>query len=55
MIRPHINLHTYGQALLASRNSIQTEYGLIERRDGQPIQTVDQQEAEPQMGGMNLG
>lgn len=27
MIRPHINLHTYGQALLASRNNIQTEYG----------------------------
>lgn len=55
MIRPHINLHTYGQALLASRNNIQTEYGLLERRDGQSIQTIGQQKQEPQLGGMELG
>ena len=55
MIRPHINLHTYGQALLASRNNIQTEYGLLERRDGQSIQTIGQQKQEPQLGGMGLG
>ncbi len=55
MIRPHINLHTYGQALLASRNNIQTEYGLLERRDGQSIQIIGQQKQEPQLGGMELG
>lgn len=55
LIRPHINLHTYGQALLASRNSIQTEYGLLKRRDGLPIQTIEQQELGPRMGGMELG
>ena len=55
LIRPHINLHTYGQALLASRNSIQTEYGLLERRDGQPIQSIGQQKQEPRMGEMELG
>lgn len=53
LIRSHINLHTYGQALMASHNSIQTEYGLLERRDGQPIQTIEQQK--PQMGVMELG
>lgn len=55
MILPHINLHTYGQALLASRSNIQTEYGLLERRDGQSIQTIGQQKQEPQLGGMELG
>lgn len=55
LLRPHLNLHTYGQALLASRNSIQTEYGLLERRDGQPIQSIGQQKQEPRMGEMELG
>lgn len=53
--RPHLNLHTYGQALLASRNSIQTEYGLLERRDGQPIQSIGQQKQEPRMEEMKFG
>lgn len=55
LLRPHLNLHTYGQALLASRNSIQTEYGLLERRDGQPVQSIGQQKQEPRMGEMELG
>lgn len=55
LLRPHLNLHTYGQALLASRNNIQTEYGLLERRDGQPIQSNGQQKQGPQMGGMEFG
>lgn len=55
LLRPHINLYAYGQMLLASRNNIQTEYGLLKRRDGQPIQSIGQQQQEPQMGGMEFG
>lgn len=55
LIRPHLNLHTYGQALLASRNNIQTEYGLLERRDGQLIQNIGQLKQEPRMEGMEFG
>ena len=51
----YLEITDYGQALLASRNNIQTEYGLLERRDGQSIQTIGQQKQEPQLGGMELG
>lgn len=48
----HLNLYAYGSELMKENNSIQTDYGLLERRDGQPIQTM----AEPHlgMGGMQL-
>ena len=55
MIRPHINLHTYGQALLASRSNIQTEYGLLERRGWTVHSNHWATETEPQLGGMELG
>ena len=55
LLCPHINLHAYGQALLTSRNSIQSEYGLLERRDGQPIHSIGQQQQEPRMREMELG
>ena len=55
LIRPHINLYAYGQMLLASRNNIQTEYGLLERRDGQLIQNIGQLKQEPRMEGMEFG
>ena len=50
----YVNFRTYGQELLASRNNVQTEYGLLERRDGQPIQRMGERSREQQMGGMTL-
>lgn len=40
LILPHLNLYPYGQALLQRYNSTLTEYGLVERRDMQPIQKI---------------
>lgn len=51
MIAPHLNLYQYGQALVQKRNGSLTPYGLLERRDGQPIQAMEDQ---PQWGGMEL-
>lgn len=51
-VASHLNLYAYGRELMEKNNSVQTDYGLLERRDGQPIQTM----AEPhlEMGGMEL-
>jgi hypothetical protein len=35
----HLNLYAYGADLMERRNAMLTDYGLIERRDGQPILT----------------
>lgn len=45
---PHVNLQSYGEALIEQCGGKLTGYGLIERTDGQPIQA-------PQQGGMTLG
>ena len=44
ILLPHVNLYTYGEALLQSQHAILTEYGVIERQDGQPILTQQSQE-----------
>lgn len=41
---------------MTSRNHAQTEYGLLERRDGQPIQNIEDQGQRLWNGGeMTLG
>lgn len=56
LIRPYISLRNYGEALLNFRNHAQTEYGLLERRDGQPIQNIEDQGQSLRNGGeMTLG
>ena len=52
IITPHVNLHQYGQALIRNYNGVLTAYGLIERTDGQPIQSPGQEQTG---GGMTLG
>lgn len=52
IIMPHVNLHQYGQALIRNYNGVLTAYGLIERTDGQPIQSPGQEQTG---GGMTLG
>ena len=34
---PYVDLYSYGKALLNSQNAVLTPYGLVQRRDGEPI------------------
>ena len=38
LLLPFVDLHGYGLALLERYNSVITPYGIVERRDGQPLQ-----------------
>ena len=51
ILLPHVNLYTYGEALLQSQHAMLTEYGVIERQDGQPMLLPIQQSQEM---GMNM-
>ena len=51
-ILPHVNLQKYGEALIQKSGGVLTSYGLIERKDGQPIQSPGQEQTG---GGMTLG
>lgn len=48
---PCVNLHNYGCVLMEQRHSVLTAYGMIERKDGQPIQAMEEQ---PQQGGLEM-
>ena len=49
LIMRHLNLYAYGKALLEQENAAITPYGRLQRRDGQPIQAMEQKQG---MGGM---
>lgn len=49
-IIPYLNLYKYGQELIQDGRGVLTGYGLLERKDGQPVQTMEQ----PQQGGMEM-
>lgn len=49
---PYLNLHEYGEALIQKSGGVLTSYGLIERKDGHPIQSPRQEQPE---GGMSFG
>ena len=49
LIMRHLNLYAYGKALLEQENAAITTYGRLQRRDGQPIQAMEQESG---MGGM---
>ena len=38
----YVNLQAFGLSLLERDHAVITGYGLIERQDGQPIQTMEQ-------------
>ena len=48
---PYVDLRGYGQALMEQRGGILTPYGLLEREDGQPILSMNEQ---PEQGGMEM-
>lgn len=50
-ITPHLNLYQYGQSLIQECGGVLTGYGLIERKDGEPILAMKRQ---LQQGGMEL-
>ena len=52
LLIPHVNLHQYGKALLENHNWTLTDYGMVSRQDGQPIQGFEEQNQG--MGGMCL-
>ena len=41
---PHVNLYQYGRALQDTHQLALTDYGSVERRDGQTVQPVERQE-----------
>lgn len=51
LLAQHLNLYGYGRSLLQDRNAVITSYGLVERKDGQPIQAMENQ---PEQGGMEM-
>lgn len=51
LIRKHLNLQQYGEDMLRQRNIILTGYGLIEREDGQPMESMERQ---PKPGEMEM-
>ena len=53
LLLPFVNLSDYGKAVAEHDNLLLTDYGGIERRDGQPIQT--RTAPEQQMGEMTFG
>ena len=59
LLKPCVDLYRFGDALIQKYDSDLTEYGLVERRDGQPVQKMGQEpqpgRQEIQRGGMTLG
>lgn len=51
LLLPHVNLYTFGCALLEQSNCQLTDYGQIGRVDGTPIQTMEEQ---PRQDGMEM-
>ena len=52
-IRPYINWPDLGQILLEDHGGALTEYGFLERKDGQPL-LIELNHETSQMGGMNF-
>ena len=51
VIIPHLDLEGYGAALVKRLNAELTDYGMVERRDRQPVHTPEEQ---PQQGRMEM-
>ena len=53
---PYMDLPSYGQKLMEAHSQVMTAYGVVEREDKQPIQTVREQQAQiqPTMDGMEM-
>lgn len=43
ILQKHIVLYSYGKDVMASNNALLTPYGLVQRRDGEPIRSEEMQ------------
>ena len=50
-LRKHVNLFNYGMDIIKENNAAMTPYGLVQRRDGELLQTMDET---PSQGGMQM-
>ena len=50
-LKKHVNLFNYGMDVIKENNAAMTPYGLVQRRDGELIQTMEET---PSQGGMQM-
>ena len=51
ILQKHVVLYNYGQDVMAAHNALLTPYGLIQRRDGEPIRS---EETQAENAGMEM-
>lgn len=50
-LQKHVNLFNYGMDIIQETNAMMTPYGLVQRRDGEMLQSIDET---PSQGGMQM-
>ena len=48
-LKKHVDLFYYGRDIIAEANAMMTPYGLVQRRDGEMLLSLDEH---PSQGGM---
>lgn len=51
ILQKHVALYNYGQDVMAAHNALLTPYGLVQRRDGEPIRS---EETQAENAGMEM-
>ena len=51
ILQKHVVLYNYGQDVMAAHNALLTPYGLVQRRDGEPIHS---EETQAENAGMEM-
>ena len=51
LLKKHVDLFYYGRDIIAEANAMMTPYGLVQRRDGKLLQSIDET---PSQGGMQM-
>ena len=51
ILQKHVALYNYGQDVMAAHNALLTPYGLVQRRDGEPIRN---EETQAENAGMEM-
>ena len=51
ILQKHVVLYNYGQDVMAAHNALLTPYGLVQRRDGEPIRS---EETQAENAGMEM-
>ena len=51
ILQKHVSLRNYGKDVIADNNAVMTPYGLVQRRDGEPIRN---EETQAENAGMEM-